>query len=563
MRLLAYLPDPFRALTGAFFARFFESEITTGTDDLKGSFFWLLAALAIPGMFIPWMMAFDWHLIAMYKGPVALREASQAEKVFYLGFSMIASGMLTTIVWSSLLPDRRDTLILGTLPVHPRTIVTAKLAALLLYILLVAISMHAISSVFFGAILSTNTGTLFAFRGMFAHFVASSAASAVVALMVAAAQGLTLTLFGPRLFRRATTLLQIVLVGLVTLGLALLPVMSFSVVHTLRGFGSRMQPWVLSIPPVWFMGLYEWLLGTSDPKLLALAARAGLTLLAATALTVLTFPLAYRRLMVSVVETADGPGRFAPSRLMRGALVLLSGRHPEVRAAADFYVATIARVERHRFVIAIALGLSLAWSVPWLRTFEPSAAPAAAWLALPLCAVVFLVVGLRVAASLPGDIRASWMFEVASPSRAHSRQALERLLFVLGVLPPVLLSMPGYWWIWGRSVAVLHAAIVATLGAALVQLIIWHSDGMPCGQRWNASRVGSGYRWPFYVAAFFVITSGVPRLEPLLFAHPNFAAAFIGLLAIVAVATRVAAARRVILPSYDDVDPVAGVLRLG
>ena len=377
MRFLEYLPDPFRALTGAFLARFFESEVTTGTDDLKASFFWLLAALAIPGMFIPWMMAFDWHLIAMYKGPVALREASQAEKVFYLGFSMIASGLLTTIVWSSLLPDRRDTLILGTLPVHPRTIVTAKLAALLLYILLVAISMHAIGSVFFGAVLSTNTGTLFAFRGMFAHFVASSAASAVVALMVAAAQGLTLTLFGPRLFRRATTLLQIVLVGLVTLCLALMPVMSSSVVHTLRGFGSRMQPWVLSTPPVWFMGLYEWLLGTSDPKLLALAARAGLTLLAAAALTVLTFPLAYRRLMVSVVETAAGPGRFAPSRLMRGALVLLSGRHPEARAAADFYVATIARVERHRFVIAIALGLSLAWSLPGLRTFEPSAAPAA------------------------------------------------------------------------------------------------------------------------------------------------------------------------------------------
>ena len=35
------------ALTRAFLVRFFESEITTGTDDLKRSFFWLLAALGV------------------------------------------------------------------------------------------------------------------------------------------------------------------------------------------------------------------------------------------------------------------------------------------------------------------------------------------------------------------------------------------------------------------------------------------------------------------------------------------------------------------------------------
>ncbi len=44
-----FAADPFRALTSAFFARFFESEITTGYDDLKGSFFWLLAALGVGG----------------------------------------------------------------------------------------------------------------------------------------------------------------------------------------------------------------------------------------------------------------------------------------------------------------------------------------------------------------------------------------------------------------------------------------------------------------------------------------------------------------------------------
>ena len=111
------------ALARAFFVRFFESEITTGTDDLKQFFFWLLAALAIPGLFIPWMMAFDWQLLALIEGPEMVRIASRAEKTFYLGFSMIAAGMLDAIAWSRLLPDRRDTLILGALPVRPRVVV--------------------------------------------------------------------------------------------------------------------------------------------------------------------------------------------------------------------------------------------------------------------------------------------------------------------------------------------------------------------------------------------------------------------------------------------------------
>ena len=80
------------ALARTFLVRFFESEITTGTDDLKQFFFWLLAALAIPGLFIPWIMAFEWQLLALIDGSEAVRIASRAEKTFYLGFATIASG---------------------------------------------------------------------------------------------------------------------------------------------------------------------------------------------------------------------------------------------------------------------------------------------------------------------------------------------------------------------------------------------------------------------------------------------------------------------------------------
>lgn len=551
----------FHALRSAFFTRFFETEITSQTDDLKGPFFWLLAALAMPGLFIPWLMVFDWHGIALFKGHIALREASQAEKAFYLGFTMIATGLLTTIVWSSVLPEKRDTLVLGALPVDPRTIVAAKLAALGAYILLVAVSMHTLGAVSFGAILSTKGPPFFAFRGIAAHFIASCAASAAVALAVAAVQGLTLAALGPRLFKRVSTLLQAVVVASLALGLALLPAVTSSVVHTIRGFGANEQRWILSLPPVWFLGLYEWLLGSSDPTIGSLALRAATMLGLAGLTTVVTYPLAYRRLMVSVVE-AGHASRGAIGRTVLGILIRAAGRHDETRAAADFLVTTLARVERQRFVLAVAAGATMAWGLPVLKTYLPTAAPQPALLSLPLVAMMFLIGALRIASSLPADIRASWLFEVRGPSRPRARQALERVLFALGVLPPVVVFGLVHWRLWGAQVAFIHAVVAMALGSTLVQRLIWDCDGMPCAERWEPAHLDLGRRWPIYLAVFLVVALGLPRVELLLFDRPVAAAVFIGLLLLVAAAMRYASARHRIVPSYDEVDPVAGVLRL-
>jgi hypothetical protein len=554
--------DQWCALTRAFLARYFESEITSTTDDLKGSFFWLLAALALPGLFIPWLMVFDWQGIVLSAGPEMLREASGAEKTFYLGFSMIASGFLTAIAWSSLLPDRRDTLILGALPVQPRTIIAAKLAALAGFIAIVAVSMHAMAGFFFGAILSTNSPFLFLVRGMVAHFVASCAASAAVVLWVAAAQGLALAIVGPRMFKQITTVLQVAFAALIALALALLPTITSSVVHTVRGFGKNVLPWVLSTPPVWFLGLYEWILGTSDPMIIGLARTAAAALVVPSIVIAVVYPIAYKRLMVSVVEIGQRPGRSAIGRAFGWALVSASGRHPEVRATADFLTSSLVRVERHRFVIAIALGVAVAWGLPGWKAFTPAAPLQPALLALPLVSMMFLLVGLRIASSLPADVRAAWLFEVHSPSRASARQALERMMFALGVLPPVALSAPLYWWLWGRSVAVTHSLISMGLGVLLIELLIWRCEGMPCGQRWNPARLDLGRRWPLHLLVFLVVAAVIPGLELLLFRNPYWAASFVAVLMVAAAAVRYASAKHRIMPSYDDVDPVAGVLRL-
>ena len=554
--------DQVRALTRSFLARFFESEITTGADDLKSAFFWLLAALATPGLFIPWIMVFDWHMIAMFQGADLLREASRAEKVFYLGLSMIASGLLTALAWNSLLPDRRDTLILGALPVQPRTIVAAKIAALAGYILIVNVAMHAIGAVCFGAILSTNSPFSFLVRGIVAHFAVSCAAGASVALLFAAAQGLTLAAVGPALFRRAAVVLQVGLVALVALGLGTLPAITSATVQTVRGFGTGVQPWILSTPPLWFLGLYEWLLGTSDPLIAQLARYAAAALVGPAVIVALTYPFAYRRLLTAVVETGDRPGRSVVARACSAAVVVAAGRQPEVRGVAQFFTATLARVARHRFVLAVVTALAMVWGIPGWRTFVPGAGPQAGLLALPLVTMMFLLVGLRLAASLPANVHAGWLFEMHGPSRADARRAMERMLLLLGVVPIVAASTVLYGLLWGPTVAGAHALIAVAAGVALIELLIWRLEGMPCGQRWNPARLDLGRRWPLHAVIFLLIAVLLPKLEMLLFRSHTWTAIFALTLATTAAAIRHASATHTMAPSYDDVDPVAGVLRL-
>ena len=257
----------FSALLRSFIARFFDNEITTGTNDLKASFFWLIAFLAPLGILLPWFMMFDYSFVFAQGGAELLRRLSMADKTLYVGLGMVAAGGLGVVTWNSLILDRRDALVLGVLPVHGPTIVAAKLAALGAYVGIVTAGMHAGGSVSFGLILSEGMPLSFAARGIVAHFVASCLASMFMLFAITAVQGVVLTLTGPRVFSRVSPALQLAVTALLLGTFLSLPAISAAVVS-----GSTGDSWLVLTPPVWFLGVYEWVLGTSNPALLRLTA---------------------------------------------------------------------------------------------------------------------------------------------------------------------------------------------------------------------------------------------------------------------------------------------------
>jgi hypothetical protein len=565
--------DQFGALVHSFLARFFENEITSGTDDLKNSFFWLLAFLMAPGLFMPFVLSFDWEMIARFRGPEVLQVLSRGDKAFYIGFAMVASALIGAIAWSSLLMDRLDGLILGALPVRPAVVVRAKLAALGVYILLIAIGMHTLSAVAFGTLLSNHAAFAFMVRSIAAHFIVPCAASAFVVLAIAGVQGTALALTGPRVFVRLSAVLQLGLVALIILGLLALPILEVSVVGTLRGTGRNVRPWLLYTPPLWFLGAYEWILGANDPGLMALARRAFVALLAAAALTVTSYPIAYRRLMTSAVEGSGGTRRTGVLAGVGDSLTRLIARAPQHRAVSQFFLESLGRVDRLRFVMASALGIAGAWGLPaWFALItDPAGATLARLWSAQLAGMTFLLAGLRLAAALPADVNAGWLFDARAPSRRQVHAALERVMFVLGVLPVAVAGVPVHWWLLERLppstgpgdpvalVIAIQASVTLAAGVLLIQMLLWRFEGVPCARLWEPERLKLGRRWALYVAAFVVFTSGIPFVSRLFVSVPGRGIWFaVGLVA-VAAGVRFRSLRqppRVV----DDVDAVTGGL---
>ena len=554
-------------LARAFLARFFENDITGGSSDLRTSFFWLLAFLAVPGTFVPFLMMFNWEGYALMHGAGGLAIAARGAKVFYIGYAMVASGLISAITWSSLLLDTRDALVVGPLPVPGGLIVRAKLTALCVYIVMVAVITHALASMSYGLLLAARGTLAWAVSGAIAHMVASCAATSFVLFAVTAIQGLILALAGPRRFLAVSPWLQSGLVAVGLLGLLFLPTISSATVDTLAGRDPD-HAWILRTPPLWFLGLYEMILrNVEDAPLTSLGITALVGLAGTAALTLVTYPLAYRRMVSAVTEMTPAiGGRTWIGQAIGRLVVTLAGRDSVSRSAAQFLLTTMRRSLRHRIAVAIAAGITIAivsptifrWA-PHLRDLPPT--PPIDLLALPLVVMTFTLIGVRLAAALPADLQSGWMLDGIGASRRAMRAGVWRTMFWIVVVPVCLLTMIGAWRAWGVGVAAPHVCVSLALGIVEIEALLWGFDAFPCSRPWRPERAQLRKLWPAYLVGFIFVV----RLLPMLERRRNFAAWpwIVASFAIVTILLRVTHRRRPISTDDDADQPQVQLLNLG
>ena len=285
----------FVELARHFFQRFFDNEFVATGSESRLTVISIVSLLAVPPFF------YTMHLIAIYgyigtNYPALYPVTCLVEQCRYVFFAMVVVGFIAVLEWDALLPDRKDYANLMPLPLKARTIFAAKLTALGLFAVLFILGANGIPALlypFVEAVCKPGPRvTLLGFCRMTgAHGCAVFGGSIFVFLFFIAMRGLLTALLSYRWFRRVSLCVQIVsMMGLLLLFFSM-PAISLLLPHWERTGSYKLY----LIPPIWFLGLYQNLLGSRSPLFQSLAHLAIEALAIVIVISGLAYFLSYKR----------------------------------------------------------------------------------------------------------------------------------------------------------------------------------------------------------------------------------------------------------------------------
>src|SRR6266513_6517768 len=122
------MSERFKTLVRHFFGRFFDKDSLSPDADERANVIQIIAMLALPGAIISLFMIADHPLIRSEITRLWLRAG---DRYVFICYAMVVMGFVMTLKWDSLFPDRRDYLVLSSLPISAKRMFAAKLAALI------------------------------------------------------------------------------------------------------------------------------------------------------------------------------------------------------------------------------------------------------------------------------------------------------------------------------------------------------------------------------------------------------------------------------------------------
>ncbi len=492
----------FRILNRDFLARIIDVEVISSGGDtravlvrfaaLMGGFSFLVAYLMVPRF-------------AMSAWPHArLSRAAWSVEEFLLSATIAVSGFVAVMAWNSMFPDRRDSLILGLLPVGPGTLVLAKAAAM--------------ATVLGGAIIALNS-----FTGLTLPLALGEGfAGAIVRLTLwwptlglagvftfcclLAIQGVASQVLPWRAFLRVSGPLQIA---------ALFTVLAFF--FATPSIEDRDAPGY--IPSFWFTGIYHVLLGDADSRLEGFAERGVVAMAIVIPLATLVYLLAWNRNVRRIVESPE----ILPAHNPRLANLIFQWLAPAPfeRAIVQFAARTLARSRQHRLLLALYGGFGASLIFAFVRGIVSNSHDRMRWdevngpfLLAGILLLACAVVGVRAVYALPITLPANWIFRITAVHRpAAYFAAVRRSLFTLAALPVWIAAALFYLSIWPHRPALEHMAILILLGIIMVERSLYQFRKIPFTCSWLPGGANRSMKTAVLVLVFVVFATIVMSIE--------------------------------------------------
>jgi hypothetical protein len=523
---------PWYQLTTHFFRGLFDFGILSdaGADAFRRLLIGIVAVMVSLGLLLTRMYLQKYTLLSELfhdwgTGYKLNREPYQlavlGDGALVIAFPMLIVGLVVVLVSSSLFPSVIDCRVLLPLGVSKRVVFATKALAVMGFASLFAIATHAAMI----PLVIVMWNTRWADRGLstqlVAHGVASLSASIATALVIIAITGVLLI----SVPRSRVQVASIVFRGVSLCALVLSIPLAFRL-PTTGGLIASESPVFYLVPPLWFLGIEQWVLGKATPYFLRLAQIAAVVGVASLVVAIASYLFLYHRLERVIFQPATTSDR---SPRQRGRFLRLAARKPDSAAVGSFIRATLTRSPLHQGILIIiaACGVALV-SNSFLSNWHAGAAPsnvrtplatAVIWAAFVL--VFAMNVAVRAALVLPTELRANWIFRMTEDeaTRAEELSTVVRTLILLGVVLPLAILFPLQWAILGWR-AIQCTSIASLCGVVLVELHMteWRRIPFTCSYEpgrqlmWQAIVMG--------IAAFVLFTTLGPLLAWYSTNHP-------------------------------------------
>ena len=468
----------FRLLSRDSVRRLLDSILVSRDADPMLFALWFTALAMTPPMLVAVPKIIQYYYLQRAPAAMVLQLAT-AERAFFVLYGMLGTALLASLTWDALFPDRKDQEIVGALPVRPRTLAAARLAAALALGTTFAAAISLPSALIYSLASSTHP-LLGSFpRVLSAHVVATMMACACTFLGLMSLRAIVVICAGERVADRLALVLQFVTIVMLVETFLFLPSVLPNLIKAMQQGAS--YGWA---PPVWFTALFLWMAEGSS----FLAGHVFTAVSVTASVTVLVFfvslaPAAWvgrRVLEVRSREGATGLATLARSiglRCVRGAVV---------RSMVVFGVASLVRSRRHTIQLATYFGMAIAVGVlkllPPLLSLRGTLvldAPRAYTIGLPLVLMFFAVFALRAAFTIPTELDANWVFRLVQPTVRESARASRWLIVMLGIAPVSIVWLLFTVTMWPWQTALGASAMVLVTGLVLTELALSNWTKVP------------------------------------------------------------------------------------
>jgi len=497
----------FELLVRHFLERFFNHETASPDGDGKTRLIQLAFAAGLPGLIVAVYLWPVYHPVIVYPphpdtipGPPPYW-VQLNHHFFFVMYSFVVMGLITVFEWDLFFPDLLDIQVMGTLPVPQRRVFMGRVAAIAVLILGFLFDANFLAPL----ILPLATDPPDLVRLVTAHVTAVAAGGLFAAASIVAAQSVLLAVFGERLFRRVSLLLQGAAVAGLVMLLLLFPVIS-GVTPALLESGNHAARW---FPPFWFLGIYQHMLGGSPATahFEPLAAKGWLALAVALMTAVCAYPVGYLRRVKYLLEGAVA--RRKANKVIRplnATVHIAVVRRPIGRAVFHFINQTLLRLPRYRIYLVLYGGVGLSVLIATVLRLrvehgELRADVSADGIRMAAGIVAFwVIVGLRTAFVSSGNQAGGWIFRFTHGRPVHFDAAIDQLQTVkvwvalcamvvtTGAIAGLRLVSPGELLTWQATAAQLlagGAVCVLLTDAVFAQVLTVPFTGGAAGEKPN------------------------------------------------------------------------------